>query len=108
MAPKIRLLAHFSLCAFLLAGCAINREARIRSVLVDAGLPQATARCMASPLARDLSDDQLRRLADVARLTHTEVREIDANTAMRTLAAGLDPATMRVMMRVGVGCLLQG
>ncbi|MFA7439428.1 MAG: hypothetical protein WCZ66_00490 [Sphingomonadaceae bacterium] len=94
--------------ALVLAGCVVNREARIRSALVDAGVPQVTARCMSAPLARDLSDDQLRHLGEVAKLTRAEVRDIDTNTAIRALAAGLDPATMSVMMRVGVGCLLQG
>lgn len=85
----------------LLAACA-SREARIESALVDAGIPPSMAECMASPLAKDLSNDQLKRLARASGADGTYPR--DASEALRRL--DLDSRTIAVVVRASVGCLL--
>jgi len=51
---------------FALAACA-TPEARLRTGLVDAGLPQPLADCMAGRMVDRLSLMQLRRMSDLPR-----------------------------------------
>lgn len=96
------------LVAVLLAGCAVTREAQVRTALTDAGLPPAFAQCMAEPLARDLSNDQLRSLARVAKLAGTNMRGLDERRILDLLGRDLDPQTVQVVVRAGLGCFLRG
>lgn len=59
------------MAAFLLSGCAVP-EARLRSGLVNAGLPRPLAGCMAERMADRLSLKQLLRLADLPRASKSE------------------------------------
>ncbi|MEA3014823.1 MAG: hypothetical protein QOD42_3368 [Sphingomonadales bacterium] len=52
----------------LLASCAVP-EARLRTGLVNAGLPPSLAACMAARMAERLSLMQLRRIGDLPRAT---------------------------------------
>lgn len=52
------------LVPFAVAGCA-SPETRLRNGLVDAGLPEGLAGCMADRMVDRLSLIQLRRLADL-------------------------------------------
>ena len=52
--------------AMLLAGCA-SPETRLRTGLVDAGLPDPLAACMAERMVDRLSITQLRRIGDLPR-----------------------------------------
>jgi hypothetical protein len=52
------------LAAFLLASCAVP-EARLRAGLVNAGLSEPMAACMAERMADQLSLMQLRRIGDL-------------------------------------------
>lgn len=49
-----------------LSGCAMP-EARLRAGLIDAGLPEPLARCMAGRMVDRLSLVQLRRISDLPR-----------------------------------------
>ena len=66
--------------ALLLSGCA-TPESRLRAGLVNAGLPEPLARCMAEHMVDRLSLIQLRRLSDLpaareARTTDDFLRHI--------------------------------
>lgn len=100
MVPVLALLA--------LAGCASSREAQVRSALGDAGLPPAVAACMAEPLARDLSARQLQSLARVARSVSSRGRTMTEGQILDLLRRDLDPETVGVVVRAGVGCVLRG
>ena len=90
------------------AGCAANREARIASALTEAGLNPNLARCMATPIARDLSSDQLRSLQRVARLSGGRARDLTGGQILDTLQqSDLDPGTVAVLARAGLGCFLR-
>ena len=54
------------LAALLVGGCA-SPETRLRTGLVDAGLPDPLAACMAGRMADRLSITQLRRIGDLPR-----------------------------------------
>ena len=89
------------------AGCA-SKESRIQSALTDAGLSAETARCMARPIARDLSADQLRSLQRLARLSSDRVERMPARQILDTLQqSNLDAATIATVTRAGLGCFLR-
>jgi hypothetical protein len=59
-----RNIAIFPLAALLLAGCAVP-EARLRTGLIRAGLPEPLSACMAERMADRLSLKQLLRIGDL-------------------------------------------
>ncbi len=92
----------------VLAGCATSREAQVRSSLTEAGLPPPVAACMAEPLARDLSGRQLQSLARVARSLSSRGMTMTEGQILDLLRRDLDPGTVGVVVRAGVGCVLRG
>lgn len=58
--------ALLALAATALAGCGVP-EARLRAGLINAGLPEPLAQCMAGRMIDRLSLAQLRRLGDLPR-----------------------------------------
>ncbi len=91
-----------------LAGCVTTKQAQVRSALLDAGVPPSTADCMAEPLGRDLSVSQLQSLQRVAKLAKAKDGQIDSKRAMEVLRRDLDPETVGVVVRAGLGCLVRG
>lgn len=91
-----------------LAGCATSREAQVRSALTDAGLPPSVAACMAEPMARDLSSRQLQSLARVAQSLGGRGARLTEGQILDLLRRDLDPETVGVVVRAGVGCVLRG
>lgn len=91
-----------------LAACATTKEAQVRSALTGAGLPETMATCMATPLARDLSTQQLRSLARVARLAETRPSNLSEQQVLNILKRDLDPETVGVVVRAGLGCFMRG
>ncbi|WP_199554700.1 hypothetical protein [Sandaracinobacteroides hominis] len=98
------------LAALLLtaAGCTATKEMQVRSALTDAGMPPATAQCMAQPMARDLSTDQLRSMSRVAKALRDSGRTYSQRELIDILRRDLDPETVAVVVRAGVGCFLRG
>jgi hypothetical protein len=92
----------------VLSGCTTTKQARVRSALLDAGLSQPMADCMAEPLGRDLSVEQLRSLQRVAKLANTAPTKMSQQQVMTLLKRDLDPETVGVVVRAGVGCFLRG
>ena len=99
-----------ALLALLLvtAACATSKEAQVRSALNNAGVPPALASCMATPLARDLSTSQLRSLGRVARIGRAEARSLTDREVIDLLRRDLDPETVGVVVRAGLGCVIRG
>lgn len=91
-----------------LGACATTKEAQVRSSLIDAGLPTSTAECMAEPLARDLTTSQLKSLARVARQVSGSGRGLSNRQVLDLVSRDVDPETVGVVMRAGVGCFLRG
>lgn len=69
--PRVLLMV---LPLLLLAGCA-TPESRLRGGLVEAGLPEPLAACMAERMVDRLSLIQLRRLADLKAAGRAPTRE---------------------------------
>lgn len=91
--------------AILLTGCATTKQRQVQSALLKAGVPQTMAECMAEPLARDLSTAQLRSLGRVAKAKDATM---SGQQALDLLKRDVDPETVGVVVRAGLGCLLRG
>jgi hypothetical protein len=91
-----------------LAGCATTKEAQVRSALLDAGLPPPMATCMAEPMGQQLSVSQLKSLQRVAKLAQTAPANMTQKQVMDLLKRDLDPETVGVVVRAGLGCALRG
>ncbi len=104
----MRVLPALALAGMVLAGCATSKEAQVRSALLNAGLSPGVARCMATPLARDLSVRQLQSLNRVANYASGKVRGLTEGQMLDIFRRDLDPQTLGVVVRAGVGCFLRG
>lgn len=93
---------------FGLSACTTTKQAQVRSALQDAGLSEPMAECMAEPLGRDLTVDQLRSLQRVAKLANTAPSKMTQQQVMNLLKRDLDPETVGVVFRAGVGCFVRG
>lgn len=91
--------------ALLLSGCATTKQMQVQSALTKAGVPVPMAECMAEPLASDLTTTQLRGLGKVAKAAK---QELSAQQALDLLRRDVDPETVGVVVRAGLGCLLRG
>ena len=100
---------HAAALALLLvpAACA-TPEARVRRSLTDAGVPAATARCMAPPIARRLSADQIDRLESLAGFADTPIGRMTVGEALRRAGALGDPAILAAVTRAAAGCAIAG
>lgn len=90
------------------SSCATTKAARVKSALLNAGMPEPMAVCMAEPLGRDLSVAQLRSLQRVAKLADSAPANLTQAQVLEQLKRNLDPETVGVVVRAGVGCFLRG
>ncbi len=104
----VRFALFLAAMSLSLAACVTTKQARVRSALLDAGVPPTTADCMAEPLGRDLSVSQLQSLQRVAKLAKAKDGQIDSKRALEVLRRDLDPETVGVVVRAGLGCLVRG
>jgi hypothetical protein len=94
--------------ALLFVGCTTTKQAQVRTALTDAGLPPSVAACMAEPMGEELSVNQLKSLQRVAKLAKTAPADLTQRQVMDLLQRELDPQTVGVVLRAGVGCFLRG
>ena len=92
--------------ALLVLPACMGTEEKVRRGLLNAGLSQGMASCMARPMSEELSLNQLMKLNSLAK-----ARGIDRNTSldefMRRTRALQDPEIMRVTARAAAGCFIQ-
>ncbi|AHE55980.1 hypothetical protein NX02_21745 [Sphingomonas sanxanigenens DSM 19645 = NX02] len=101
--------ALFALPLLALAGCAtVSPEARLRSGLVDAGLPPRVAGCMAERMADRLSIDQLRRLQSIASLKDRDVGQMTVEEFLFRVRGFRDVELIEVTTRAALGCAISG
>ena len=86
-----------------LAGCA-TPETRIRTALVDAGLPKPVAACMADRMVNRLSLGQLNKLRGLGKLKNRKVRELSIEEFVKRTKALQDPEILGVVTSSGVVC----
>ena len=93
---------------FLVSACATTKEAQVRSALMDAGLNEPMASCMAEPMGKELSVGQLRSIQRVSKLVNTAPSKLTQRQVMDLLKRDLDPETVGVVVRAGFGCFVRG
>jgi hypothetical protein len=91
----------------LLAACA-TPENRIESRLVEAGLGERSASCIADELTDRLSIGQLRRLSDFVKSVSGEnrVERLTLGQLANRLGGIGDPAIVSAVTRAGLGCAI--
>lgn len=88
-----------------LAACA-TPEARLRTGLVDAGLSQPIAACMAERMVDRLSLTQLRRIGSLASLKDKRVDNLTLTQFTHKIRALRDPEILTVTISSAAVCAL--
>lgn len=94
--------------ALTLASCAPAYESRLRTSLMDAGLSERMAGCMAERMVDRLSTAQLRSLSRLGWLKDRDIGEMRVDEFLRRLESAVDPAVYAAITRAGLGCATAG
>ncbi len=93
--------------ALALASCAtVSPEARVRSGLIEAGLPPSTAACMADRMVDRLSIAQLRRIESLSSLRNSHIGGMSVDRLLYKLRALEDPEIFAVTSKAALACTL--
>lgn len=99
-------IALVSLAALALSACA-TPETRIRTALMDAGLSQPIAACMADRMVDRLSLVQLNRLGGLKKLRSQDMRKVSVDEFLRRTRALQDPEILQVATSSAVVCAIR-
>ncbi len=99
--------ALVSIVLMMVTACA-SPESQIRSGLVNAGLSQPTAGCMASQMIGKLSLIQLRRLGSLGNFKSESVREMSVDRFLHNVRALKDPEVLAITTKAGLSCAISG
>lgn len=89
--------------ALLLAGCG-GAEEKLRNGLINAGLSVDLATCMAKPMAKELSLNQLMKLNSLSKVGRLDPRRTTYDQLMHQIRALGDPEILRITTRAALGC----
>jgi hypothetical protein len=92
-----------TIAALTLAGCA-TPETRLRTGLIDAGLSQRVAGCMAERMVDKLSLLQLRRIGSLASLKDKNASDLSLNQFLHKVRALKDPEILAVTTSSAAVC----
>lgn len=97
--------------ALSLASCA-TPQSRIRNGLIEFGVPEQPARCIAGELGQKLPGDKLAAVADLisgARAApRASANKANIHRALDIIARAADPQIASVSLRVGIACTVLG
>jgi hypothetical protein len=99
-------IAILSLSLLALAACA-TPETRLRTGLVNAGLSQSIASCMAERMVDRLSLLQLRRLGSLSSLKDKQMSDLSLNQFLHKVRALKDPEILTVTTSSAALCALR-
>jgi hypothetical protein len=88
-----------------LAACA-TPESRVRTALIEAGLPRPIATCMAQRMVDRLSMAQLQRLSRLSGLGEAQIGAMTVREFTRRVSALGDPEILSVVTTAGIGCAI--
>ena len=100
-----RLAAAFIL-ASLVSGCA-TPETRVRTALLDAGLPPPIASCMADRMVDRLSLIQLNRLSGLKKLRGQNMSKLSVDEFLKRTRSLQDPEILGVVTSSGLICAVK-
>ena len=99
-------IALVSIIALALSACA-TPETRVRTALMDAGLSQPIATCMADRMVDRLSLLQLNKLSGLKKLRGQDMRKITVEEFLRRTRALQDPEILGVTTSSGLICAVK-
>lgn len=99
-------IALVSLTALALSACA-TPETRIRTALMDAGLSQPIAACMADRMVDRLSLVQLNKLNGLKELRGQDMRKVTVEEFLRRTRSLQDPEILGVATSSGLICAVK-
>lgn len=99
-------IALVSLTALALSACA-TPETRIRTTLMDAGLSQPIAACMADRMVDRLSLVQLNKLNGLKKLRGQDMRKVTVEEFLRRTRSLQDPEILGVVTSSGLICAVR-
>jgi hypothetical protein len=88
-----------------LSACA-TPESRVRTALLDAGLPRPIATCMAQRMVDRLSLGQLQKLGRLSGLGEAQIGQMTIREFTRRVGALGDPEILGVVTTAGLGCAI--
>lgn len=99
-------IALVGLTALALSACA-TPETRIRTALMDAGLSQPIAACMADRMVDRLSLVQLNKLNGLKKLRGQDMRKVTVEEFLRRTRSLQDPEILGVATSSGLICAVK-
>ena len=90
----------------LALGACATPESRVRTALLDAGLPRPVATCMAQRMVDRLSLGQLQKLSRLSGLGERQIGQMTIREFVRQTAALGDPEILGVVTTAGLGCAI--
>ena len=99
-------IALVSIIALALSACA-TPETRVRTALMDAGLSQPIAACMADRMVDRLSLIQLNKLNGLKKLRGQDMRKVTIEQFLRRTRALQDPEILGVATSSGLICAVK-
>lgn len=102
----MRRIALVCLGALALSACA-TPETRIRTALMDAGLSQPIAACMADRMVDRLSLIQLNKLNGLKKLRGQDMRKVTVEDFLRRTRSLQDPEILSVATTSGLICAVR-
>ena len=91
--------------ALLLTACG-GAETKLRKGLMNAGLSEGMASCMAKPMADKLSINQLMKLNSLSKVPGLDPRRTSYDKLMHHVRALGDPEIVRITASAAVGCAI--
>lgn len=98
--------ALVTLTALALSACA-TPETRVRTALMDAGLSQPIAACMADRMVDRLSLVQLNKLSGLKKLRGQDMRTITVEDFLKRTRSLQDPEILGVVSSSGLICAIK-
>ena len=95
-----------TLVALALSACA-TPETRVRTALMDAGLSQPIAACMADRMVDRLSLVQLNKLSGLKKLRGQDMRKITVEDFLKRTLSLQDPEILGVVSSSGLLCAIK-
>lgn len=99
-------IALVGIAALALSACA-TPETRVRTALMDAGLSQPIAACMADRMVDRLSLIQLNKLNGLKKLRGQDMRKVTVEEFLRRTRALQDPEILGVATSSGLICAVK-
>lgn len=95
------------LCVVTLGACS-TPESRVRSSLINIGLPTNTASCMADNVASRLSSQQINTLSRMSGISERRIGGMSISEFTQMLSRSDNAEMVGLFARAGVGCAFMG